>query len=176
MPNFRPADREAFDVVAELITDHFPDLDEAELTYGILFAFPKEGVGTCLARNGYPVATVIKVTSQESRVAARLKGDGLPDVVMKIDGNRWEEWSEEKRAAALDGMLYAIEVQKDKEGVIKEDDAGRPKLKLKPPDFRLEGFASIAERYGEESLEVSTAKAIVDEYGQHLFPFMVAVS
>jgi len=166
MPNFRQADKQAFTLVESLIEDHYEELRDAEVKIGILFAYPTSGAGPCLKNAGHAVAAKVRVVSHKDRVA------GLEDAQILVDGNAWEGWSEERRAAVLDGRLCALEVLKDDEGVVLEDDCSRPRLKVKPHDFVLEGFAEIAERYGEESLEVSTARAITDEFGQMLFPWV----
>jgi hypothetical protein len=50
--------------------------------------------------------------------------------------------------------LFHIAVRRDRDGAIKSDDGGRPKLKLRKHDFEIGGFVEIAKRHGPESLEV----------------------
>jgi hypothetical protein len=170
MPTYRKADKghQAHGLIQSIVADHYPDLsdDEADASFDVLLAWPNEGMGNCLTFKGHPADVTIRATGHKERAK------GSRDVEIIIDANRWEEWDEEKRAAALDGALAYLEVQKDKEGVVKVDKGNRPKLKLIEPDFFLAGFAAVAERHGESSLEVSSAKAIVDRFGQQLFPWM----
>ena len=125
----------------ELITGHYPELDDANVTIGYLFARPAQ------TTRGQVIAGKVKKTSVEQRLK------GLPDCLIIIDGDGWDQWTEEKRRGLLDHELYHIEVCKDNAGQIKYDEAERPKLRMKNHDFEIVGFTEIIERNGEHAIE-----------------------
>jgi hypothetical protein len=56
-----------------------------------------------------------------------------------------------------------LELTKDKKtGEPKEDDQGRPKLRIRPFDFSIEGFHDVADRNGRDSIEYGLAAELLD--------------
>lgn len=167
MPTFRKADKhhEAHALIESIVADHYPDLEEADLRIGVLLAFPKMGVGPALKHHGYPAVALTKGTSHEDRVA------GKPDVIIKIDANRWALLSEEERAALIDHELNHIVPQRDKEGVIKEDDQGRPLVKMRLHDAEIGVFFDVIKRHGSASLDAQVCQSLHRELVQLEFYF-----
>ena len=172
MATYRKADLLAFELIKELIAAHHPELEEAGVRVGCLFAFAPtdektgEPKGPALKHHGNPAAALVKIVSHKDRVA------GMPDAVICVDGLAWEkDWNEQRRRAVLDHELTHLEVARDEDGAIKLDDCHRPRLKMRPDDWALTGFESIAKRYKEAAIEVETARSLADRYGQLLFPW-----
>lgn len=146
-----------------LVRRGHPDLAAANAQLTLVFAYNEETPP--IISNGYPAIAQIKKTNLLNRVC------GLKDAIIIIDGKKWAEWSEERRRAVLDGELYRLEVQRDKEGAIKEDDAGRPVLALKTPDFKIEGFDEMVRRHGPEAIEAEAITTIINKWGELEFNF-----
>jgi len=171
MATFRNADQDAIDLIEQLIGRHHADLQAAGVTVGALFAFAPtdketgEPKGPALKKYGMPAVASVRVVNQKDRVA------GLPDAQILVDGEAWKDWSEDRQAAVIDRQLLHLEVKRDEDGQVKLDDCFRPKLKLRPPDWLVSGFETIARRHGEASLEVMEARSLADEWGNLLFDF-----
>jgi hypothetical protein len=126
----------------------------------IMFAFGDANSGEpALKDRGYPAAAVISVIPTKQRV------DKRADAEILIDESRWKGMTDGQRRALLDRMVTYLEMQKDDVGLVKTDDIGRPKLKLLLCDWHLSGFRSIAERYGEDAMEVQEARRFREVYG-----------
>lgn len=172
MATYRQAGYEAESILQDLMSRHYPDLTEAGVTVAVLFAHaPRnettgEPKGPALTHANWPAAALVKVNSQKDRV------EGKSDATILLDGDQWPDWSDGRKAAVIDHELYHLEVQRDQEGGIKLDDANRPKLKIRPHDWQLSGFAAIAERHGQDAFEVEAARLLKDKHGQLLFPWM----
>jgi hypothetical protein len=165
------ADSSINDIVGWIAVRHHSGLHDASVTVECLMAFAAvdakgEPRGHAIKHHGYPALAKIRVLPLKDRVAGRA------DAEMLIDGKAWDDMEPDRREALIDGQLERLEIQLDKEGAIKSDDIGRPKLKLKQADWHLEGFAAVAQRHGEASAEVQHAKALAAKYGQLLFTFM----
>lgn len=117
---------------------------------------------------GYPAAAKIQVTSLEDRAR------GMADAKLTIDDYVWQGLPESRRLALLDHELEHLEIvmRTTKTGImVARDDLGRTKLKIKPHDFELGFFASVAERHGEAAIEVREVQRFHETYGQFcLFP------
>ena len=177
MATYRKADGEVSAIIAELMQDYHSDLVEAGVRVGARFAFAAvdcktgEPKGPALKKFGVACAAQVRVVSQKDRVA------GLPDCIIDIDGEAWEkDWSADRQRAVLDHELEHIEIARDQDGAVKLDDCNRPKLKLKPDDYCINGFEVIAKRWGDSASEVESARRVADEYGQLLFGFMAKAS
>lgn len=171
MPTYEQAKSEIRDLVNQVRCKHYNDLVEAEVTIGVLMARPTtndagEPTGPAIRHNGYPAQALIKHTNLKDRVA------GLPDAILTIDADNWEDLNDEEREALIDHELYRLEVRRDDDSQIISDDHGRPKLKCRLHDWQLGGFTVIAKRHGEASAERRQVKALVDEFGQILFDWM----
>lgn len=172
MATYRKVDSEVSTIIKELVKEHHQELEEAGVRVGARFAYAPvnlstgEPKGEALKHHGYAAAAVVRIVSHRDRVA------GMPDAMIDIDGQAWaDEWNEERRRAILDHELTHLEVVRDEDGAIKLDDCHRPKLKMKLHDWQLGGFADIAKRYKEASIEVEAARAMADKHGQLLFPW-----
>jgi len=125
----------------------------------ILMAFSDEENEPALKCDGFPVQAIVSVIPLKQRV------DKRADAEIVIDKAKWEEFDEPKRLALLDHCIEHIEIHTDENGIVKTDDIGRPKLRLKTCDFRLQGFRSIARRHGENAPEVIAARQFEHDFG-----------
>jgi hypothetical protein len=173
-------DHEVFDLIHEILEQHHPDLAEAQVKIGVLFAYApltRDGSpqGPSVKLHGVACAAVVKVNSTKGRA------EGLSDATITIDGHLWggvetaqlEPMADDRRKSLLDHEVTHLELLYDGNGAVKLDDLGRPRLKTKPHDFEVGWFRSIAERYGAASFEVQQAATLVDGNGQLLFPWAV---
>jgi hypothetical protein len=109
--------------------------------------------------HGWPCAAVVSVIGYKQRV------DKRADAEIVIDAKWWDGATPNQRRATLDHEITHLEIQKDETGSVKTDDQGRPKLKLRLHDYELSGFRSIAERYGEDALEVMGIRDFDEKFG-----------
>lgn len=142
------------------------DLDVAGVTISTVFAF-RDDDGPALKHHGWPARAIIKINPLDKRA------EGLQDVTLLIDGHWWGRASPAERLALVDHELTHLVLRLDKEGKVKPDDCGRPKLKIRPHDWEFTGFAVVAQRHGQNSGELQHARKLADRFGQLLFPWAV---
>lgn len=94
---------------------------------------------------GYATAGRVKILGPVDRAAGR------PDLQLVVCWTWWQDAEHPERAALLDRLLTYVERIGDEEDL---DEYERPKLKKRRADYRIEGFAEVAERHGEHALEV----------------------
>lgn len=148
MSHYCKADAAVASFVEDVMHQFHKDLVNADVTVEVLFAHADgECPGPPVTHNGYQALAVLKVNSQKDRVA------GLADARIVVDGDGWEEWSEERRRAVIDHELYHLLLKLNKFGMVKTDDCHRPKLELRKHDWQLGGFEAIVRRHGVEAVE-----------------------
>jgi len=156
-----PAD-DAVTLIADLLALYHqgPDGLPQSIDVRCWFAFAAtnkagEITGNALRVRGGAAYACVRITSPLERV------QGLGDALILIDGDNWTNWTAERKAALIDHELEHIAAQRDKDGTLKLDDRGRPKLGLRPHDWEFGGFNSIARRHRDHSFE----HAAVDQIG-----------
>lgn len=132
---------DAMPIIKSLIGKHYPDLNEAEATFEVL-----ECTGGVML-HGRQVTDLVKVRKLEDRAA------GSPDVRFVLDSDDWKNADKKRRAAILDHALCHLEVVRDKEGRIKSDDVGRPRIRMKLHDFEVAGFYDVMRRHKDQAVE-----------------------
>lgn len=145
--------------IATVMQKHHQALTDAGVELTVLFAYgPKdqdgETTGKAIKVNGYPALACIKINSLRDRVG------GLKDATLIIDGDCWPTTPDPRKLAIIDHELCHLEIKPDEDGTIQVDDCGRPKLKMRLHDFHFGGFAEVADRHKEESVEVAAVKHI----------------
>lgn len=160
-----PADSEAVELLREVLQEHHPDLVEAGVTINLLFANAKAGAdgevkGPALKLHGYPCLATVKINSLKDRI------EGKKDATIELDGDVWHEHAEARKKA-----IHLV-VAREKDGSVKLDDAGRPKLKMRLHDMVVGGFTEVLERHGQEHAgEADHVKALFEQLRQlELFP------
>ena len=163
MPNFDITPITLNDTITELLNENHPELVEANVTIGTIFAFDDKG-GFPVKTNGYPSAANIKISNLKSRVK------GEPDAEIVIDREAYNSMSDTQKKALLDRELYRLVIVRDKEGNVKTDDADRAKMRIKKFDYMLGWFREIAQRHGSDSPEVYQASMLWQKDGRTFFP------
>lgn len=155
---------EVHDLARNILETHHPELkmpDGEHVRLCIMFAFTTDDSPEPPVKcHGYPAAAVVSVIPYKQRV------DKRADAEIILDQKVWlDRLTELQQRALLDHEITHLEIQVDDHGLVKTDDTGRPKLKLKLHDYELGGFRSIAKRYGEDALEVMEAQRFVKDQG-----------
>lgn len=160
---YQLADPTVHAMAHEVMEAHHPELrmpDGLYIRLCIMFAFGDANSDEpALKLHGYPSAAIVKIIPYDQRV------DKRADAEIKIDQSQWEAFNDTQRRALLDHEITHLEILKDDIGLVKTDDAGRPKLRMRLHDWQIGGFRSIAQRYGADAPEVVTAKAFEKDYG-----------
>ena len=132
--------------------------------------------GEALTRGGRVVLTAMRILSLEERSAAKQRGEVPFDARIILNGDLWGSTPTAMQRAALDQCLTSISVIESDDGTPVLDDAGRPKLRKRRPDYVLDGFFEVAERHGQHSLEVHEIRTTINrkfnEVGQTLMPWI----
>lgn len=157
----RDEDGRIAEIAAEVCRKYHGELEAAGVRVDYLFAHAKtdkngDPVGAALKLGGYHAAAIVRVVGLKDRV----KGHGDAEVI--VDGDRWDEWSEERKAAILDHELTHLELIVDEDGV-KRDDYGRPRLRCRLHDRQFGWFDAVARRHGPDAVEVEQAANLVDD-------------
>lgn len=142
-------DAPQFKAMKAMMHKYHCDLEKAGVTIDILLATNDEGK-SAVKLHGWPCFATIKVMSYKDRVA------GSADARMTIDLDKWSELHEDQRNALIDHELEHLELVLDKVNNVKTDDIGRPKMRCKPHDYELSGFASVVQRHKDASIEVKS--------------------
>lgn len=155
------------DLIARTLKANYPELASLGMTVDAVFVSAQnaDDEPVCaLKRHGIPAAAQIQITPLSDRAR------GMADVKLTIDAYAWSRLSATSSAALIDHELQHIDrVASETDNGI--DDLGRPKLKLRPHDWELAGFATVAKRHGEAAVEVIEVKRFEAEFGQLvLFP------
>lgn len=111
--------------------------------------------GPAITVHGAPAIARIRITRLEERVAGR------GDAVIWIDGDQFPLLPERTQRAVLDHELEHLEVKIGDDGQVKMDDIARPLLRIKPHDFQVGWFSSVAKRHGRHSFEVHQAQTLM---------------
>lgn len=135
------------------------------VTVGALFVFGDEEAAV-LEHQGYPAAAVIKIVGTKERAA------GMADALLVVDRYVYGGLTDPQRDAMVDHELYHLEPVIDEHTEKpKLDSLGRPQLTLRRHDRQFGWFDEVAQRHGDNSLEVIQAKSIVASTRQLYFPF-----
>lgn len=167
---YEVCDASVKDLVKKISKKFHPGTIEAEVSVECIFADAgfdkKNNPKPAVKLHGLPCFAIIKKSSVEQRA------QGMSDATIIIDQHKWDKLSEPERMALIDHELEHISVQREDNGAIKTDEAGRPVIKLKPHDWELSGFRAIAERHKEAALEVQELIAFEQSAnGQLVFSF-----
>jgi hypothetical protein len=101
----------------------------------------------CLRLHGNSVFAMIHLVRGSQRVHVN------HDAEILIDAFTWTNASEETQIAVIDHELEHVVIAKDRLGVVKKDDNGHVKLRMKADDYALTGFYAVVERHGVNSAE-----------------------
>lgn len=98
---------------------------------------------TALSKNGVPIPAQTKIVSSFNRITDNT------DVKIILNKELWDELSQNEKESVLDNGLYYIEIKEDKMGepIMISDDSDKVDLKLRKPDFYIEGFLNVMSEY-----------------------------
>ncbi len=145
---YKAADHETHELLRRIVEERHPTLHEAHVSFGIRFVYVPlddqgQPIGTPLTRGGRPANGALTVVSLKDRVF-------MPDVVIDLDGHRWDEASEDEQIAELDELCESIRatIGDDEARTVKSDTCDRPVLHRVEPDFKLSGYTAVMKRNG----------------------------
>lgn len=170
---YKQADKATKKMLEVLMAEHHSELTDAEVSVDVLLVFETEDDPedrtVVLRRHGHPVDAVISLTNTAMRTLGRA------DAVLFLDSAVWGKAVDEDRRGILDHQLQRLELRRDKNGDVKLDEAGRPKLRLRLEDWAIAGFHAVVRRNGEHAPEVHAVRACRDEKsGQYFWDFKLA--
>lgn len=173
MPTFDQCPKPVLDMAAGLLREyetHQP-LIENGVKIDFLFAWPRyddqgKPIGNAITANGVKALGKARIIPLKDR--AKRQGDAE----ILLDGEWWEHSESSEQRALLDHELHHISVDKNRHGIVKKDDLGRPKLKLRKHDYQFGWFNIIAERHGAFSQENQQATAMMLASGQLYWPLL----
>lgn len=144
--------------VMKAMAKYHPDLKDAELQVGVILAHAardqnNEPSGPALTHGGYAAAATIRIVSLKDRAA------GLPDVILTIDGDEMDAWSDERFSSLIDHEFCHPVLVTSPGGAIIRDDLGRPKLKMRKHDHQLGIFKEVIERHKEYAMDAEVLQA-----------------
>lgn len=164
---YEECDKSVATMNAAVMKKYHGDLADAGVTISCLFARNPDGPAVMV--HGVPKSAKVKIMSLEDRAA------GSADARIVIDEKVWEQLHDDQRRALLDHEQEHLELQLDANNLVKRDDLDRPKMAMRPHDWELTGFANVAQRHKEASIEVKHYLDFAQgEHGQMIMGFAVA--
>jgi hypothetical protein len=161
---YEKAGPEVHELAIEILAAHHPELRMPDGSFPLLCILlaSNEGNdgGSAVEVNGYPAQARVSVIGYRQRV------DDRKDVEIVLDERNWDGLNEPQQRALLDEQITALEVMRDENGAVKTDDLGRARLRVRLADWRITGFRSIAQRYGDDAACVRAAKAFQKAFGE----------
>lgn len=146
------ANDRVFELLGHALREWHTGLAKAEVSIAVLFAANEDG--PALKVSGDPVLAKIKVLGLDWRI---LTGS---DAVLKIDENAWNELEPSCQIALVDHELSHLRVV-EKDGRIRRDDIGRPKLRTVPGDWcHSDGFDQVVRRHGLSVVEAISNRQV----------------
>lgn len=163
------ADAAARKLLTQTLTKWHKELADAEVKVALLLVYPEidadgDPKGPALKFAGMPVDAKVRLCDARQRLLSRY------DAIIEVDGYAWEHFGVEGRVALLDDELEHVVVMVANAQVQRHEDK-RPKLKLRPDDYRLSGFYAVADRHRGQSNEVKHLRDLYRKC-QLLFGFM----
>ena len=163
MKRYEEADREAVERMTAIRDKYHPELSAIRI--GLLVVYDDEEDKQVLKHGGYAAAALARIVSERDRAA------GMCDAQIILDQSSYRHMTDKQRDALLDHELHHFEIAQDKSGAPRMDTNERPKLKIRKHDHQFGWFDAIADRHGENSVEVKQARQLVEETGQLYFDF-----
>lgn len=141
--------------------DKFALLRNYDVNVGVFYKYGKvnkEGYVTspALTKNGVQIPAKINIVSNFNRMTDEV------DVKIILNKEMWDEMKADKRKVVFDSMLSYLEVKEDDEGepLYISEDSDKVQLKLKKPEFYVEGFYDLIKEYGTDYIPYEEIKRI----------------
>lgn len=158
---YSEAESDVISLMRDVMAMYHQTLVDASVKIAVLMAATDNGE-SAVKHGGYPAYATIKIVSLRDRVTKQV------DAEMLIDWNEWKNLRESQKFALIDHELTHIMLAewryvKEEDGTetirFKQDDLGRPKLKIRKGDWNCgDGFARVVERHGDEAVEFLNIK------------------
>jgi hypothetical protein len=167
MPIYSEAPAACAQIAERMMRKFHSELADAGVTLDFLFAMadPEKDQVHALKLHGYACNAIVKVVPYKLRV------QGHADAEIVIDGDQWPAWSDEEKDALIDHEIEHLELKRDKEGRVINDDIDRPKMSLRLHDHEFGWFDSIARRHGQASFEVQQYERFKEAHRQTWLDF-----
>lgn len=118
----------------------------------------KEGELTspALTKNGVAIPAKITIVSNFNRMTDEV------DAKIILNAELWDEMKDDERKVVFEDMLSYLEVKEDKTGepLYISEDSDKVQLKLKKPEFYVEGFLDLVKAYDEKYIPFKTIKKL----------------
>ena len=111
-----------------------------------------------LQKNGKAIYAQTKIVSNFNRITDDT------DVKIILNKELWEELDKSERIAVLDNELNYIQIKEDKTGepLSISEECDKVQLKLRKPDFFVEGFLEIMNIYGKKYIPWQEAQKLAE--------------
>lgn len=141
--------------------DKFEQLRNYEVKVSAFYKygkFNKEGELTspALKKNGIAIPAKINIVSNFNRMTDEV------DVKIILNKEMWDEMKADERKIVFEDMLSYLEVKEDKTGepLYISEDSDKVQLKLKKPEFYVEGFLDLVKAYDDKYIPFKTIKKL----------------
>jgi hypothetical protein len=165
MTEYKTAPDDVLAVMAHAIERHdrFAEITDSETKIDVLMVW---------ADNDKPIKVHGATATAKIQV---IKGDrrvrGESDLEILVDAKRYGALKARSREAMFAHELYHIEYNHGGDGEsVKLDVYGRPDVHLIPDDYTINGFKTVADWYGDDSLEVRSHRAVGEILSQGTLP------
>jgi hypothetical protein len=151
MSTYQLAQKSIADQVKKCLKQYHSELFDAGVSVDVLLAYAAKDangdpVGPAVTTGGYACIAKIKIIGLKDRAAGRA------DCELILDGDRWNEFAGEERAAVIDHELTHLELCVGDDG-LKRDDLERPRLRTRKHDHQFGWFDEVVRRHGKDSIE-----------------------
>lgn len=166
MPGFFTLATEATkDLCQQLIEKFHIDLDSSGVKVDIVMAFrDPDGEEPAMKKDGH------RILGKASLIGLKDRVKGMGDCEILLDGDAWDNFTPELKAAILDHELEHFEAKRDKKGEFVYDDLSRITLKIRAHDRQFGWFDSIAQRHRANSMEIQQLQKLFTEGGATYLP------
>lgn len=162
--NYEEANSADTKILEELLNDErYEHLKNYEINVKMFYKYGKydkndELKAPALTKNGIAIPAQIKLVSAFNRITDDV------DVKIIINYEMWQELSDDERISVLDNLLYSIQTKEDKNGepLFISEDCDKIQLKLRKPDFLIEGFVDVLREHKTNYLPWKDAHHISD--------------
>ena len=144
-------------LLTEVEQKYHQPLSELGTTYDLLDVY-SDTDGPALTLHGHPCLAIIRITSYKDRAK------GMNDIEIQFDAAKYGRLQMDQKRALIDHELEHIKPKiKKKDGSQVYDQLGRPCFVMKHHDVEVGWFATVAARWGVDSVEYNQANNIVND-------------
>lgn len=154
MPSFNRADKDENDLLQGVIKLFHDRLVKHGVSVELWFAHKNKDDEVAVKVHGRPAHAYARIVPYKERRHSRPPHKEVPDAEIMVDRATWDSCTDKERAALLDHEAAHLLPAIDKQGNLKTDRLGRPRLVMRPHDVEIGHFYDVAERHGEHSFEV----------------------